>query len=539
MDRKDIKVMVDYSTGSYTVLGKKNGKETYVLKPIRGFDSDSFFKANFSRKLIRYRRHQIVKRLIFLEEMDPTFEFSDNLVKKVDPLLFKTLEEYDKYNGTKFADNYLKAVTKKYNIKNKTECRKRRTKAMKDAGIDVSYNIGWFKMGESLTTTDIFRGLRFARNQEKLYGARVNSKIVAVRNYFLNETNQFLYGKNVKKEDNNEKITEKDVEKEETTGKAVTQKRFVNFNTIKTKINDGKRHWTRKLRDAQDSIKNKKFIPHFSDKAKKMVISGAVTLLALGIVAFGTNSVKNYSKQNVETSKSSISYEIEREVDDGSDIIVEVSDKSSINDISQQESENEIGTTSKEEVESKVEIEKMAESKAETESANSIIEENKNKAENKTEVKKDSKVKNKKSEKEKIAEFNEVALQKYKNAIVIGKKPAIGDLLKNQTFSENPDGTGKKGKFSKDSNYTIEHINIVTEDGWKVVRTEGKSLNELLAEYPDCTTYSVHFVNSENGGGLGFVTQEQYEKLVQNEVNKIIESRTTNNIELNIDDLMR
>ena len=131
----------------------------------------------------------------------------------------------------------------------------------------------------------------------------------------------------------------------------------------------------------------------------------------------------------------------------------------------------------------------------------------------------------------KINQFKEDAKNKYDEAMVIGQTLQIGDLLKNQTYSEKPDGTGNQGYFANYQDCKISHINIITPDGWKVVRVEGESLSEILAENSDYITYNLAFVNSENNEQLGFVTDVQYEEAVKNKINEIVDEKTNTKTE--------
>ena len=129
-------------------------------------------------------------------------------------------------------------------------------------------------------------------------------------------------------------------------------------------------------------------------------------------------------------------------------------------------------------------------------------------------------------DKEEIAEkFKGIAIKRYQEEIVVGQKPQVGDILENQTFSQNPDGTGKKGDFSNFPEATVSHINIITPEGWKIIKDKDKSLAELLEEYPDYETYSIHFKDNKTGSTLGFLPKEKYEQIILDKVNKIIEKK--------------
>ena len=102
----------------------------------------------------------------------------------------------------------------------------------------------------------------------------------------------------------------------------------------------------------------------------------------------------------------------------------------------------------------------------------------------------------------------------FESFVIGGDKEQFGDILNDEIFSENPDGTGNIGHFSNFSNYKISHINIVTNKGYITIKENGKSLKEIQDELGDSTRiidYSIHFANPENNGGYGFVTKSQIE----------------------------
>ena len=135
-----------------------------------------------------------------------------------------------------------------------------------------------------------------------------------------------------------------------------------------------------------------------------------------------------------------------------------------------------------------------------------------------------------KSDEEKLKEFKEWAQQKYKSSFIIGEQFKIEDLLKDQTYSENPDGSGRKGEFNYCKNISISHINIITNKGWTVVRDNGKNLDDLLSEYPDCIEYNIHFIDSDTGSNLGFITNSQLDNVIQKAVDTMINSKKSNSL---------
>ncbi|MBR1540367.1 MAG: hypothetical protein IJ629_04270 [Clostridia bacterium] len=788
MDDKEIKVVVDYARGYYSIIGVYNGEVHSINKPINGVDNDGYYKDNFSRNLLRRRRTQIFRRLRRLNKKDESFQYDKGMITKVDPMLFKLLEDWDKMAGTNYSNEYLKIMTQKIERNaggtEPTDFYKKRVQRIRmtnffESGIRVSYNVGLLNANKSLSIFDRIRGIRFARAQRELAGADYHSSLRVKKDYYLQDMSDFvstLKGsrrerrstlrrssrpreealaeyeaeKNYRrvqsevqqelatevqghmraktgeeqpavgrtepvhpartpvrrsgipeflkkysaerasgteegvlaieaeeaakrqKENGTEVVAEEQPvvkkpahkrtikqqhapksnskkakhyretdkkkrvknhigvrpgptkkqresmarkEKKAQNSHYLTQMRLIEereerrkraeagmaikkmaarkaekpvptmsaapevaeilvpaspeeAGKVKRSIEGVKkpgemvhiskggrltrriqaevRHWKRKVREAKESIKNKKFKPHLGEKGKKAVIVGAISLLAVGIVATGikvsdlmrgssnpTGVVRMADDEHNEEESSSIqqnedgSYtaiivpdetetetETEIETESATDAIIEGTEAVESNEIEETvPEETEAETTIAQEETVPLEIQTPADVQDDTPASTGVVTEEK-------------------TDEEKIAEFKETALNAYRDAIVIGETPMIGDLFADQTYSENPDGTGRRGSFASHPDYAISHINIVTAEGWHTVRVDGRNLSELLAEYPDYITYNFHVVNSKTGGWLGFVTQSQYEQLVQNKVNQIIESRTTSNLEL-------
>ena len=350
---------------------------------------------------------------------------------------------------------------------------------------------------------------------------------------------------------NRKHLTRKvDDEKDSVKNKSFIHKEENKTRTLKIKLEKAKRrvqaevrYWKRKLHSAADSIRNKKFKP-MAERTKRRIITGAVTVLTVGIILAGargsnTNITDMIGSRGVVASpevvmvqdasatpapEATVTPEVTPapvatptpevtpapaatpapEVTPAPETIPDaevVPEPETIPD-----PDNQISTG-------------LGHSEAESGDSTEIVE----------------------TDEEKIERFRQEALQMYEDALIIGETPQIGDILMDQTYCESPSGVGKVGYFKSHPNYKISHINIVTPKGWKVVRTEGKSLSELLAEYPECVTYNIGFVDSKTGGGLGFVTKEQYDEMVQNKINEIINSRMDKDTDLDLDtdDLMK
>lgn len=646
-----IEVVVDYFTGNYKITGEFKGKPFTIVKPIRGIDNDGYYKASFSKKMIKSRRKELSIKLKELKKGNKDFEYSEELIKNIDPLLYKTLESWDDVSGTNYASEYLKTMAQSYkdddlSTSKKTfekKCKIIRKNKLKDCGIDISYNVGFFNTNSKLKFFDKIRGLKFAKLQEKFFGAKVNSSIIvdeskgdndiiSLKEYYgsdadfsiIPKKDRLIFdekeipekkeketldkkeksSKNDKKSNNKaseskklsgdisfavdlgkikEKALKEDFDirfgstsstsekkpksnadisfkkKEEKTSKSNADISFkqkharisndnidskpdidsitasiksslekkrqqglsnpsanLKIEDIENKVKNraksksqeqnSSKKFVRHIKDPKDSIKNKKY--NSSNKnGKRKIIVGAVSLLAAGLIAIGIH-YNNSSINNLSTSKNVTTPET---------TITTVTDTKEYSGNSyKSDLEKDLNNYNQEEI---------------LQNTNVIDETTENNdIQNPTDENKDSK-----SKEDKINEFKLSATEKCKEAMVIGEKLQIGDLLSSQTFSENPDGTGNFGYFSEHKNYSISHINIITKDGWNVVETNGKNLEEILSEYPDCETYNIHFIDNETGYGLGFVTQDQYEKVVNENVNNIINNKMNKNINQNIE----
>ena len=230
-------VYVDYTNGSYNIRGYKNatlyqkgkrlkeseqksGIELSFSDPISGTNPfDNYRKENYSRELLKRRRNEIEKRLKALKKTYPGFRYSKKLIKYVDPIMYKSLQDFDGRNrqsnnrletdnnkvllldDTDFSDRYLMAMTRTYprnqysNLSKKEyekKCRKLRRNELKEAGIAVSYHIGLFNVSEKLSLLDRINGFIIARNQEKLIGKKaVKRSILLKKEYLLEQSNKF------------------------------------------------------------------------------------------------------------------------------------------------------------------------------------------------------------------------------------------------------------------------------------------------------------------------------------------------------------
>lgn len=262
--------------------------------------------------------------------------------------------------------------------------------------------------------------------------------------------------------------------------------------------------WKRRILDSKDDIAHKQY--NKREDARKFAITGVATLLAAGSLLVAMNVNNTASDYNVpvteETETSSISERVDYNSPDSPEFYTEI--ESNI-------------------VEEKIENDEKEDLKQENSNIDSSKEEDNS---IKDEVTKEV------SYEEKMNEFKSFAFKRYMSEFKIGEQPKVSSILNNLCYYENPDGSGSIGYFKNHPNYSISHINIVTNDGhYKTVRLEGKRLDDLLDE---CTDYSIHFINSKTGGGYGFITKSQLEeivnKTVDSDANSIMESFTKNQV---------
>lgn len=334
------------------------------------------------------------------------------------------------------------------------------------------------------------------------------------------------------------------------------------LNKTKTgrRINAGIRHYKRKLRGVKDSIKNFKFKPN--ERFRKIVIRGAVGIAAAAILfsavyPFGKTPSKapsdpgytieettpgttenptvdieidpNGQPGGTETTSPEETKPSETETEKPGETETQKPGETETQkpnvDESQKPSTETPGIVSPGETEQPGETETQQPGETETQQPG----ETETQQPGGQETEQPGETETGKTDEEKLEEFKQEATQKYMDEFVIGEKPEVGDMLQDKVYWEKPDGTGKFGYFESHPDYTISHINIIQESGWTVVRADGRSLPELLAEYPECIDYNVHFVNSKTGGGLGFVTKAQLESMIKDKVDSIIQSRTVQN----------
>ena len=311
---------------------------------------------------------------------------------------------------------------------------------------------------------------------------------------------------------------------------------------------------TRKIETPEESIIIKQ--KPLRQRVRRRVVRLALTALAVGGLVVGTYKGYSYLERSF-----GLNNETKIETDTGIDFddtidspvlmvkadtheehIVETKpQKETENKVQTAESDEKIETKVQEQTEKETESKVQIESKKEAEIKTQTESEKEPETEVQSQTKKEQKVKiqpqvketqkleepviPEKTDEEKLEEFREIAVKKYMDAFVIGEKPEVGDLLDDKTYSASPNGTGNTGYFSNYDNYKVEHVVVMGNKNWETVKTEGENLSDILNNYPEYTGYSIHFANKETGGGLGFVTQEQLEEMINKKVDEIVETK--------------
>ena len=139
----------------------------------------------------------MIRKLKEIRKNNPRFIYSRSMVRKVDPLIYKALEEWDSMAKTTYATDYLQTITQSFDWLERPELsdkeveersRNIRRSGLIGHGIDISYNVGLFKTSKQLTFLDKMRGIRFARIQKKLSDVELQNSLVLKPDYYLKDT---------------------------------------------------------------------------------------------------------------------------------------------------------------------------------------------------------------------------------------------------------------------------------------------------------------------------------------------------------------
>lgn len=525
-----VNVKVDYYNGTYTVKGIYNNKILPLRIPITGVDKDGYFKRNFSQGLILERKRQMKRILKKIKKECPDFKFSKKLIKNVDPLMYKALKSWDKMAETTYATDYLKTMVQTFDESSfaktsqgtyEEKCRNARRKDLKKHGIRMSYDVALFNTSKNLSLLDRIRGIRIAKKQEKLASVEVK------KSTFMKKREVSL-----------------DIE---ALRKAKVKTAPKQQETLKK---EG--HWTRKISSEKDSIRNKKFI--HKDGVKRILVNGVMTLLAAGaifnvnminhlkpsnydipVTEQATDSDKSYSKNNDTSDIYSDfdSFEMAKQIPKSDKNYSKIDEDSESNkyydffDNSELDSQDDNNKSKKKITEITFETEESLEEDA--------------KKENTTED-----AVGEKSDEEKMEEFRKIATQECMDAFIIGEKPKVGNMLDNQYYSQNRDGSGNIGYFSTHPDSITGRIIVVKEDGKsETIDAKGMTLSEVLDAFPKYKDYYIQFAGPSESGSLkpsdyrGYINRTKLERLIKSQVDSIIESKTSQNLELSSDDEAR
>ncbi len=762
-----VKVIADLKRGCYTVMGLYHGDVYSLYKPIRGIERNGIYKANYSARLMRMRRKQILEDLNRIKRKNPDFNFSKKDIRNVDPLMYKSLEDWDAMNATHYAMDYLKTVVQSIDGQSINDDEKEiRAENLKKSGIDITYNIGLLKTSKKISMMDKLKGMLIARKQKNILNANVNSSLVMSERNYEEDKNAFKenkdeeifeFGNHNTEKDNDflskvkeelvelktlplgaqiernarvtwdnlvpaEKYEEEDpdvknfmerikvaqeieerkaeevkpavqtvetkkaeevkpavqvaeakkeeAKKEVQTSKTkkkkerpVTQtiqkeakskikrpnherKSFYEMQmdineknaleTAKTKIAHAERiereakeeeekrkliedrrlekekiarmgaeekaraeriakllikseenakkmraeaeareyakkleeeakakeelqlkrrelangikekvgHWTRKINNAKESIKNMHYQP--SKKFRRAIALGAVTLMAatslspamkadITIQSFNKNNISN----DIETKESTNTID-EQETKTKLDFVipeiqsVQEKEETKIETIVTQKMPETIETIKQDKEPEKIVQENTIKEKEKEKVASPVVEAQKTQKADKVEKTKTSNTDTTDKEEilqKRIEKFREYATQKYMESIIVGETPKSKDILMNQAYSERPDGTGNIAFIGGNLDYHTEYITVVTNKGWDVIDTEGKSLKDVLDEYKEqgIEVKSWNFLISTEKNNLGFITGDEYESIIENNINNIVNSYMARN----------
>lgn len=267
------------------------------------------------------------------------------------------------------------------------------------------------------------------------------------------------------------------------------QKRILAFSKIGAKSQEMATRFTRKVKDKADSIRNKKFIPKLTDKQKK--IAKATTIVALtatlaigsGLGVYKLLSNSNRHTADIEGSSSSPAavetMKTEQDVDkDGIDYVLGIHD----NDTKTPTQTPTTQTPSQDEVKPGAPVQ-------EEENQSGVKEE-------------DSK-------------------KEYLSSIKVGAAMSINS----GRYFETPEGQGNYGYFE---NYTngvkkIQFIDVMTNEGYIVIKDDSVNLWELKQQYPDAK-FSYHIVYENEDGTtrpLGWLTESSMDQNMDQQQNMI------------------
>lgn len=171
-----LNVVVDFESGVYYAIKNNNGEVKRIYKEINGVDRSLFYKKNYSNRLIYKRRNEIIKK----------YSFPKSLIKNIDTVLFKTLEDYDLAYSTNYRIRYLDA------IKVGNYSKRRNKHLLRDLGMSIHYDVGLLGFSKRLSFIDRIKGIKKAFQQARLLGAEVDFRIFNL----FGEKNELIQNQN-------------------------------------------------------------------------------------------------------------------------------------------------------------------------------------------------------------------------------------------------------------------------------------------------------------------------------------------------------
>ena len=559
-----VSVNIDISSGRCKITGWYNKEEISIEKIIEGYNYWENGRTNDRRseKIIEgynngengrtnVRRSTIselrleMRRKLKSEAKD--LKYSEDLLNKVDPIVYEALLLVDKNYKTHFCIDYLKSMAQTRKINNMTNeeirnykerCRNKRGKELRESGIKLSYNVDLFNTGNNnnyesnkLTLLDKLVYIRFAKNQQKMIGNnRVEINKTTVREFFkskLKNIGDFIHNK---------------LENNWTRNSKNKEQLISNVQQIKK---GSQQRWTRRIESIKDSIEN--FKPN--TKKNRRVLA---TLAVLGL-AIGSNYATSYSNSDFpEGMQDNTAYTMtnngrpDSNINDFTSMFENTTSEENnnhsqkeVNSDNQKESTNISleGTTNKQNT-SSINENKENDTKEKNEKVQFL---DKEKSVEKANSSDNEKVINEKTR----AEIKKKAMELIEKRLIVGSdRNDLKNMFDNDYFYVDPDGTPGTipGSFKKYSNYTIERVSL--NGGIDSVFEEGKSVYEILQERPDIDRWSLHFTQGENGSGpLGFVTSTQIEAIAEKIVDSVIQENSQKsskpiNLEAEFEDLM-
>ena len=494
MKEQKLKIIVDYCSGYCNVLDEQNNEVYKFRNSANGYKKGELHKIRYNRRFVKRSRYRMMKDIDAIYSSNPNAEYSMSLIKKADPLIYNILKDIDHLKGTSYGIQYLKVMTQMVDKNNysyfsmkefKNICKEARRINLEKSGIDISYNLGLFNTSKKISVFDKIKGLHWAINQRKYSNAKVKYSII------LKRAKKGQHLSNSRKKISNIEILDRT--KSEQEAKKIEQEKVEKVYQAMRKLQG---------RDKTDDGKSYEALSE-QEKVEKVyqAIKQSQQDNRAGFKA-NNKEVRHLSRkihrkdESIKNKKyKSLSEKSKKRLIAGVTTVLILG--ASITGVHA--------------------FKNYRESQSVVEYRISQI------------------------KKQKLQEFKEKGLDVCKQSIVIGTTPKFGDILLSESFSEKPDGTGTIGYFSDHKNFSISFINVITKDGWVTISSEGKTLSDVLADYPEYITYNIAFEDSETGNGLGFITQNQFEELVQNKIDKIFYSKINEGTDISheTDDISR